>query len=84
MPVGGNVLGTLFTKSNMIAMGLSKRYQKRINKEFPSPGTVWTRNVAGNQRRQNERDRKDLVNARRGRLDGVECLKGLRVRSLEK
>jgi hypothetical protein len=37
-----------------------------------------------NQRRQNERDRKDLVNARRGRLDGVECLKGLRVRSLEK
>jgi hypothetical protein len=29
MPVGGNVLGTLFTKSNMIAMEPSKRYQKR-------------------------------------------------------
>jgi hypothetical protein len=28
--IGGNVLGTLFTKSSMIAMGLSKRYQKRM------------------------------------------------------
>jgi hypothetical protein len=37
-----------------------------------------------NQRRQNERDQKDLVNARRGRLDGVECLKGLRIRRWEK